>query len=365
MTKHELDTPVAIVDLDIMERNIQKMAEYAKSAGVNLRPHIKTHKIPAIAHKQIEAGAIGITVAKLGEAEVMASAGIRNILIVYPIVGEVKVKRLIDLTRETSVIASVDSAQVAQNLSKAAQKSGISLDVVIIVDLGFESCGISPGMETVKMAKRISKLNNLRFKGIMGYAGQVYKVKNQGEIRKVAHQEASIMVQTAQSIISEGIPVKIVSVGSTPTARILGNFAGVTEIRPGTYVFNDNVEIDMGVAETDDCAVKILSTVISRPTSTRAVIDAGSKILSSDRGLKPIRGFGRVINDPNVEINSLQEEHGTINLKKPSEKPRVGDKIEIIPNHVCAVVNLVDKLIAIRKDKVEIALPVAARGKVT
>jgi len=365
MNKMELDTPVALVDLDIMERNIERMANYARSAGVNLRPHAKAHKVPAIAHMQIDGGAIGITVAKIAEAEVMALAGIKDIFIAYQIVGAEKLKRLANLSPQTKLSVAVDDFEAARILAEFFNNRKKQLDAVVIVDLGFKRCGVLSGRTAVELAKKISTLKGLRFKGIMGFAGQVYGSKSWDEVVRIGTEEGEVMADTAEMIRKSGIEVEVVSVGSTATAQIAGSISGITEIRPGAYVFNDRVEMTTGVAELNDCALRIISTVVSRPTAERAIIDAGDKVFSQDCGLERMRGFGLVVERPDIEIERLNEEHGILKLADKDQDIRIGDKLEIIPNHACPVCNLFDQLIGIRNDQVETILPVEARGKVS
>jgi len=364
MNKDQLDTPVAIVDLDILRRNIKNMAGFAGKAGVNLRPHVKTHKIPAIAHKQIDAGAIGVTVAKLGEAEVMAAGGIKDIFIAYQIVGKNRTERLINLTRQVRISVAVDNLKVAAAISSAAKKRKAKIDVIMMVDMGFKRCGVLPGKAAIKLAQGISQLKGLRFKGIMTYAGHAYVAGNQAEMKKIAQEEGKIAVETADMIRKTGLAVEVVSVGSTPTCKVSGLIPGVTEIRPGTYVFNDMMEVHLKVARIEDCALRVLSTVISRPARDRAIIDAGDKTLSPDRGLKGMKGYGCIVDRPDVMLETLHEEHGILRIKNPSTDIEIGDKVEIIPNHVCAVVNLFDQLVGVRKNEVKEVWQVAARGKV-
>jgi len=365
MKKIDLDTPVAIVNLNIMERNIYGMANWAKKAGISLRPHVKTHKTPALAQKQIEAGAIGVTVAKIGEAEVMAVAGIKDIFIAYQIVGTQKIERLVNLSRQAMLTVAVDDFEAATALSDTFYKNNLTIDVVVIVELGFNRCGVAPGRQTVEFVKKIASLNGLRVKGIMGYAGHVYGAKNWDEVLRIGSEEGKVMVATADMIRKSGIQVDVVSVGSTPTAKIAGSIPGVTEIRPGAYIFNDRVEMTIGAADQDDCALRIITTVISRPTAERAIIDAGDKVFSHDCGLDGMKGFGLVVHRPDIEIERLNEEHGILKLSQQDRNIRIGDKLEIIPNHVCPVCNLFDRLVGIRNDRVEVIWRVEARGRVS
>jgi D-serine deaminase-like pyridoxal phosphate-dependent protein len=365
MNKMDLDTPVAIVDLRVMEVNIERMAGYARKSGISLRPHVKSHKIPAVAQRQVDAGAVGITVAKIGEAETMVRSGIRDVLIAYPIVGTQKVERLVNLCDQARLAVAVDHSEPAEALSDAFLRRKLTIDVLVIVELGFNRCGVSPGRWLLEMVKKISKLRGLRFRGIMGYAGQVYAAENWDEVANIGREEGRVLADTAGAISRDGFPVEVVSAGSTPSARIVGSIPGITEIRPGAYIFNDRVEMAMGVAKEEDCALRVITTVVSRPTAERAVIDAGDKVLSQDRGLDRMTGFGLVVGRPDIEVERLNEEHGILRLSHRDRKIRIGEKLEIIPNHVCPVCNLVDQIVGIRNDQVESVLPVLARGKVT
>jgi len=365
MHKTELDTPVVLVDLDQMEANIQDMADFARSAGVKLRPHVKTHKIPEIAHKQLRAGAKGVTVAKIGEAEVMADAGIEDIFIAYEIIGPIKIARLLKLARKAKLRVAVDSVEGASALSEAAQGEGLRLDVMIEVDVGLHRCGVLPGKPTLELAREVVRMPGLHFKGIFTHVGYASPHPNEAERVMAGRREGETMAELAASIRREGIEVEEVSVGSTPTAKIAGLVEGVTEIRPGTYVFYCLNNVYQGVVGIDQCALTIQSMVISRPALDRAIIDAGSKMLSSDKRAfaSPDEGYGAVKGYPDAKIVRLNEEHGFLKLAGESRKLKIGDLVEVIPNHVCAVVNLQDQLVGVRGGEVEVIWDVAARGK--
>ena len=353
------------VDIDIMEKNINDMARFCKRAGVNHRPHIKTHKIPAIARKQIKAGACGITAAKIGEAEVMAEGGIKDIFIAYQIVGEKKLKRLLKLAKKVPHLSvAIDDFEPAYDLANIFKKNNMTIDVLLIIESGFKRCGVLPGKPALDLARKVAQLKGLKLKGIMGYAGQVYNARSWKEVKRIGRREGELLVHTARLIRREGIKIETVSCGSTPTSKIAAKVKGVTEVRAGTYVFNDGIEMAIGYARPKDCALRVISTVISRPTKGRAIIDAGDKALTPDRGLKGMRGFGYIVNRPSLELNIIHEEHGILKLKSQSSSLKIGDRLEIIPNHACGAVNLFDKLIGLRKNKVEVVWPVSGRGKV-
>ena len=290
MEKKQLETPVLVVDLDKLENNIKKMADLSRQAGVRLRPHVKTHKTPAIAHKQLEAGAKGITVAKLGEAEVMAAAGIKDILIAYQIIGEKKIKRLLNLASYSKVKVAVDSAEGALPLSNAFYSAGKILDVFIEIDTGLGRCGALPMQPALNLAKKILELPGLKLKGLFTHEGHVTQVNSLDEAKNIAYQTQRSIVDTANLFQEVGIKLEEISVGSTPSIKVYGVAPGVTEIRPGTYVFYDASGVSIGIVDEGECAATVLVTVISRPKPDKAIIDAGSKALTVAQGEKGMEG---------------------------------------------------------------------------
>ena len=363
MDKYELDTPVAVIDLDIMEKNISDMADFANSAGVKLRPHIKTHKTPEIASMQLKAGANGITCAKLGEVEVMIdSIAVDDIFIANQIVGGEKIQRLLKLSERAKISVGVDSVKVAQPISDVAVKHGVKIPVIIKIDVGLKRTGVPYGEPAVELAKKIVKMHGLLLAGIYTHEGHVYNVTGFDEVRQVGLESGQMMIETADMMRKSGIDVETISVGATPSAKITCTVNGVTETRPGTYVFNDYFEIKLGAAKEEDCALTILATVISVPTDDRAVIDAGTKSLTSDKA-QAFGVYGLVKGIPDVKLTRAYEEHGVLKLDNAKARLKVGDKIEVIPNHVCPAVNLFDELVVIRNDRVETTWKVSARGK--
>jgi D-serine deaminase-like pyridoxal phosphate-dependent protein len=363
MRKIELDTPVAVVDLDIMERNISDMAAFARDTGVHLRPHIKTHKVPEITRRQLEAGAVGITCAKLGEAEVMAeAAGAKDIFIANLIVGDDKIRRLLNLAERVRMSVGVDSIEVGQPISDAATRRGLKVPVLIKIDVGLERTGVSYGEPAVELAKKIKEMPGLELSGIYTHEGQVYGATSSEHLYELAQEAGHRITQTAKMIRQAGIEIDTVSVGATPSARVTCAVSGVTETRPGTYVFNDLYQIKLGVAEERDCALTVLATVISVPARDRAVIDAGTKSLFSDKS-SAFGVYGLVKGMPHVALVRAYEEHGVLKVDPSEGKLEVGDKLEIIPNHVCPAVNLFDELVGVRNGNVTVTWSVAARGK--
>ncbi len=361
--KYELDTPVAIVDLDIMEKNITDMADFAKSVGVKLRPHIKTHKVPEIAAKQLEAGANGITCAKLSEAELMLnSVNVDDIFVANMIVGEDKISKLIRLSEKCNISVAVDSVEVAQPISDSAEKRGIKIPILIKVDVGLHRTGVLYGKPTVDLAEKLVKMNGVELVGIYTHEGHVYGAETFEDVKRIGLESGQMMVQTAEMLKQAGVGVDVISVGATPSAEVACTVSGITETRPGTYVFDDYYQMKLGVAKESDCALTILATVISVPADDRAVIDAGTKSFTSDK-CQAFGVYGWIKGMPDVQLIRAYEEHGVLKIDPSKRKLKVGDKLEIIPNHVCPAVNLFDELIVTKNNNVETMWKVAARGK--
>ncbi|MGQ0569763.1 MAG: alanine racemase [Armatimonadota bacterium] len=362
----DLDTPVLLVDIAIMERNIERMSAMARQAGVTVRPHVKTHKIPALARRQLAAGARGITVAKLGEAEVMADAGIDDILVCYPILGNEKLERLAHLARRAHVTVALDSLEVAEGLADTARRYGVHVDVYLEVDSGLNRCGLPPGGPVAGLARQIAPLRGMTITGVCTHAGHAIRARSPEERDAIGRYEGECAVQTKEQVEAAGVPLREVSVGSSATVHVSGRVRGVTEIRPGTYIFNDFMQMSAGSATEDDCALTVLSTVVSRPARDRIILDAGSKCLSSDfHGVTDkMGGYGYLKGSGGTLVARLSEEHGVVLVRNGSPELAIGDRVEIIPNHACAALNLFDTLIGVRDGSVETSWPVLARGKV-
>jgi len=361
-----LDTPSLVLDLDKVEANIREMAAIAEDAGVTLRPHTKTHKSPDLAKLQLAAGASGITVAKLGEAEVMAEAGITDILIAYPVCGPIKLARLKKLAGRINVSISLDSLEVARGLSGIGEEIGKRIKVLLEINTGLDRCGVPPGDEAVALAELIAPLPGLELTGILTHEGHAHFQERTIEgIKRCALEAGEKMVKTAELLRSRGIPIRDVSVGSTPTARYIAYVPGITELRMGTYIFNDYNGIMSGVATEDTCAVTVLTTVVSIPAQDRLIVDGGSKTFSSDRlTLNEQGGFGLFRDYPEIIMNRLSEEHGFLKLPDARDRLRIGDRLEVIPNHICVVSNLFDRFHGVRHGVLEREIPILARGKV-
>jgi D-serine deaminase-like pyridoxal phosphate-dependent protein len=362
----QLDTPVLLLDLDIMERNLQDIAAFANQQGIDWRPHIKTHKCVEIAKKQIEYGACGITVAKVSEAEVMAKAGITDILIACPLSSPLKLKKVASLLPLAKIKLAVDSPKQAERIHQFFEHSSTAIDVWIKVDTGLHRCGVEPGKETVLLAKEISKYSKLNLQGLFTHAGHAYASSGQ-EMEKIGLYEGQAIAESAEWCEKEGIPIRHRSVGSTPTFRISGKVPGITEVRPGNAVFFDAIQVGLGVATFDQCALRLLSSVVSiRPNEKRLILDTGSKSLSLDQGAHgnaSVNGYGHVVNHPELTIQRLSEEHGIVSINQQTNLD-VTDRVQIIPNHACTVVNLFDSFVLTRKGTIVGEWRIDARGKV-
>jgi D-serine deaminase-like pyridoxal phosphate-dependent protein len=354
-----------MIDLERLNENIRKMQQVADSAGIRLRPHAKTHKMPEVARLQVEAGAVGVTVAKLGEAEVMADGGVRDILIAYPIVGRRKIERLAALLPRASITVAVESEEGIEAAAEAGRLAGRKVAVWIEVDCGFGRVGVAPDPIVVRaMAARISREPTLELKGLLTFAGQSYEAGSDDDRRRVAKLEAETVERLAEMLRAEGCRIESVSAGSTPSSRFVAGLSGVTEIRPGTYVFGDLMQVKLGAHELDQCALTVYATVVSRPAPDRAVIDAGTKLFSSDGEDSPIgTGRGYAIGYPDITLEWMTEEHGMLRLGEASRRLRIGDRLAFVPVHCCGVINMTDRVAVVRDGEVEAFWNVAARGQ--
>ena len=357
----DLSTPAVVVDLDVLERNISRMATRARDAGVRLRPHAKTHKCPEIGRLQRSAGAWGLSLAKLGEAEVFVDAGFDDVFLAYPIVGEDKGRRLLALSDRARLAAGVDSVEGARSLAGPFAAAGRTLDVVLKVDVGYGRVGVLPE-RAVEVARLVAELPGLRLRGAFTHAGHGYLAEDRAGVDEVARLEGERLVEAATRLREAGLVVDEVSVGSTPTAAVAMRVGGVTECRPGNYVFHDASQVALGTCGVEDCALTIVATVVSVPAADRAVVDAGSKTLSSDPLRPRAGGYGRILGRES-RIEKLSEEHGVVAVA-PGETFRVGERVRILPNHACVVANLHDRLVGVSGERVETILDVAARGRV-
>ena len=356
-----LETPVPLVDLDRMERNLDRLAGYTRAHGLALRPHVKTHKSPIIASAQLERGAAGVTCATTREAEVMSTV-CDDILVAYPPVGEARLRRLMALPERVRLTVALDSAAAIDALGAAAAAAGRTVSVYVEADVGMRRVGVGSAADVVALARRVASHPSLDFAGLTFYPGH---------IRESVDKQAAAMAELRRALDeviaalgTAGLPPRVVSGGSTPTMMKTHELPAVTEFRPGTYVFNDRTTAEVGACDWDDCALTVLATVVSTAVPGQAVIDAGTKAL----GREPLRagageGFGVLLGHRDVFVRAMSEEHGMLELGESTWRPRVGEQVRVIPNHVCIVVHLNDVVHGIRGDRVETMLPVEARGR--
>lgn len=343
-------TPAVVIDMARVEQNIARIQAVCDAAGVANRPHIKTHKSPVIAQMQIAAGAKGITCQKLGEAEVMAAAGINDILISYNLLGDEKMARLGSLHAHIDITVAADNAVVVADLGKAGKLAGRDLPVVVECDTGRKRAGVETSAEAVALARTIAATPGLSFAGFMMYPTED------------GWAEAQRFLDDALAgIRADGLDATIISTGGTPNLPHVGKLRGATEHRFGTYIYNDRMQVAAGVAGWDDCALNVYATVVSRAGADRGILDAGSKTLTADPG-GGLDGYGLIIEHPEARIAKFAEEHGFLDLARSNPRPDIGDVVRIVPNHVCVVVNMVDEVVMVRGDEILGVLPVAARG---
>ena len=346
----EIETPAVLVDLAVVQRNIAKFQAYADAHGLKVRPHIKTHKLPQIAAMQIAAGAVGITCQKVSEAEAMVDAGgFGDVLITYNILGAEKLARLRALAARITVSVVADSAAVVAGLS-AAFAGGPPLTVLVECNTGADRCGVESPAAAAELAQVIAQAPGLRFGGLMTYP----VMGGNGAVQ-------AFMASAKALIEAQGRGVPVISSGGSPSMWQAGEVAAVTEHRPGTYVYFDRSLVARGACGWDDCALSVLVTVVSVPSAQRAIVDAGSKVLTSD--LLGLAGYGQVMGRDDLMVDQLSEEHGRLISTGPIGL-RVGDRLRIVPNHACVVSNMVDHVHVLDGGRVQM-WPVVARGRVT
>ena len=358
-----LDTPAVTIDLAIMEDNIRRVQQYLSKHGIANRPHIKTHKIPALGKLQMQAGAMGITCQKLGEVEVFTDAGVTDdVLLTFNILGAAKTERLMALSKRLRRLAVVlDNETVARGLSEAAVRHGRDVPFLVECDTGMGRNGVQTPQAALDLARAAMKLPGLRFEGIMTFPLRAPGASLTNP--KLSAPGSLIFFTEALKLFKQaGIPVPVVSGGGTPATFTVQDYPMLTEHRAGTYIFCDVMTVAAGAATWDNCAMRVRATVVSRPTAERAVFDCGTKVLTSDQ--YTVTGYGHVMEYPDAVIPHLSEEHGVIDLSKCRKKPEIGEIIHVVPNHCCVVSNMVDELYGVRDGKVETTWRVAARGTV-
>lgn len=346
----EVDTPAVVIDLDRAEANIDKLQAYLDAHGIANRPHIKTHKLPLLAKRQVAAGAEGITVQTLGEAEVMADSGITDLLITYNLIGAAKARRLALLAARADVKVAVDNEVALATVAEAAERAGKSIGVLVEFESGKQRQGVLEPVQALALASKIEASQHLRFEGLLTYP---------------ASKAIGPFVEEARRLFAErGIEIRTVSAGGTPNMWSAHEIPAITEYRVGTSVYHDRKSVHRGESTLEECALFVHVTLVSMPTADRGVIDAGSKVLTSD--LVPPEmgeGYGTIVEYPDAVIRELSEEHGVVDFGNSEARPEIGARLTVLPNHVCPVSNLVDEVVLQRAGEVEAIVPVAARGK--
>jgi D-serine deaminase-like pyridoxal phosphate-dependent protein len=359
LDKYAINTPALLIDLDKMEHNVRKMGNFFRKKQTDLRPHIKTHKTPILAHKQLEAGAVGITCQKLAEAEIMANSGIGDILIANQIVGDQKIRRLVNLAKWVDIKVAVDNPENVKAIGGAAQQKGVEIGILVEVNIGMDRCGVSPGEKALQLAREIERQNGLKFLGLMGYEAHTVFLSSYEE-RKLKTKEAlGLLIGTKRLIEKSGIECRVLSAGGTGTYDITGSYPEVTEVQAGSYITMDTKYRTVeGIGGEFKQALTLLATVVSRPTEHRAVIDAGMKSITHEFGMPELD-----MDQTGVQLDVLAEEHGILRIENPTKELDVGKKIELIPSHGCTTINLHDYFYGIRDGLVECIWPIEARGK--
>jgi D-serine deaminase-like pyridoxal phosphate-dependent protein len=356
-----LETPALVVDLDRMERNLDAAAAYAETHGLALRPHVKTHKSPIVAAAQLKRGARGLTCATPFEAEVMSTV-CDDVLVAYPPVGTPRARRISWLPAHVRVTVALDSVQAVDELAHAARAAGRPIGVYVELDLGMHRVGVPQLADAIAIASRVTAARGLEFDGLAFYPGHVRESVDRQDDK--LHELATSLEHALSRFDAAGLSPRVVSGGSTPTLWRSHELPGVTEIRPGTYVYNDRTTAAIGACEWEDCALTVLATVVSTAVPGQAVIDAGTKSL----GREPVRGaegegFGQLLEHPEVVVARMSEEHGVLDLEQSDWRPVVGERVRVVPNHVCIVVHLNDLVYGARGEMAVSSWPVAARGR--
>lgn len=359
-TIHDLDTPVPLVDVDRMHANLRRAAEYCRAHGLAWRPHAKTHKSPVLAAEQVRAGAIGVTVATPREAEVMARV-VDDLLLAYPPIGRAKLDRLMALPARVRLTVGLDSADALRGLAEAARDAGRRVGVLVEADAGMGRVGVQSAADAVALARVAADEEGIDYRGVMFYPGHVRQcIEQQDEaIRALSERMGGVL----RGLEDAGLKPEVVSGGSTPTFWRSHEVAGLTEVRPGTNIFNDRTTAEIGACGWDENAYSVLATVVSTAVPGQAVVDAGSKALSKEEIRADTVGYGALLDRPEVVVKSVSEEHGLLDLSGTDWRPRIGERVRIVPNHVCVSVNLNERLYAVRGDDVVDVWEVEGRGR--
>lgn len=357
-----VETPALVIDHGVLVQNVSDMAERARRAGVSLWPHAKTHKSGRVAALQREHGAAGLTVATVREAEYFAGVGFDDILLAYPPVGAWRLERLLELAKRIRLRVVLDSTEAVELLAESGRRVGIAVDYLWEVDCGVRRTGTAPGRETARLLASAPKRTDARLAGLMTFAGHVYGAASTDEIAQIAAAEGEAVRETAAALAGVGIEVEALSVGTTPTSHFLERAGGVSEARPGNYVFYDATQVLLGIVCRERCALSVLATVVSRPDERRLILDAGSKALAAERLSPRTTGFGFVVGQEGLVVERLFEEHAIVTSEEPIRIP-IGARVRVVPNHACAAVNLHDRMLIVDQgDEVVDIWPIEPRG---
>jgi D-serine deaminase-like pyridoxal phosphate-dependent protein len=360
-----IDTPALLLDYDILLKNLQDMQQKADQYNVKLRPHTKTHKMPELAKLQVSVGACGITVAKVGEAEVMAENGLQDIFIANEIIGFTKMLRIRELHRKITIRLGVDNEYQVDQLHEVFKDEAKPIEVLIEVEVGENRSGVITDEQVIALTRHIQSRPGVLLKGVFSHEGHSYKAQDVEDCQRICRESQLRTLRAANIAKGLGAPVTIVSIGATPSMMHSAVIEGITEVRPGTYIFMD---VGQGTAISDysRCAATVLASVISMPTEERIVLDVGAKALTMQTrsgGICTTTGYGLVKNSNNVRLSGMYDEHGLIYSKEWRSALAVGDKIEVIPNHICPVCNLYDSAYLVSKGEVLKEIPILCRGK--
>jgi D-serine deaminase-like pyridoxal phosphate-dependent protein len=364
MTRDEIPTPALLLDLDRFERNVERMASHVRAAGKALRPHAKTHRCPEIARRQVAAGALGVACAKLGEAEVMARAGIRGLLITTEVVAPSAIRRLMRLAGEApDTMVVVDNAENVDALAHAAAEDGVTVNVLVDIDVGGRRTGAQPGEPALALGRRVAAARSLRLRGLQGYAGHCAHVVGWDARRRASHEAMAPLMETRRLFETAGLPVEIVAGGSTGTHDIDVELAGLTELQSGSYCVMDldyrRIGGRRGAAMTEfEMALTVVATVVSVPTADRAMVDAGLKAFSTDKPFPP-----EAVERPGIEYGFAGDEHGRLTIIDRQRLVRLGERIEFFPPHCDPTFNLYDRVWCVRAGKVDAVWEISARGR--
>jgi D-serine deaminase-like pyridoxal phosphate-dependent protein len=357
-----IDTPAVLVDLDVVEANLIRVQARAQARGLALWPHTKTHKSTWLAAKQLDLGAQGLTVAKLGEAEVMRAAGLHTLLIAYPLIGPIKLERMTHLLEHGATVrVALDSREAADTVAEAARRAGTEVGVLIEIDTEYHRVGVPPGEAALPLARYVADQHGPRYQGLFSFAGHMSGNLDEEGRRRILEREATILAQTRDILVRAGLAPEAISLGGTHHSARMEQLGLGTEIRPGTYIYNDRNTVIAGSCDEADCAASVLVTVVSAH-ETWAVIDGGSKTFTFDQS--HLGGFGIVRGWPEIVFERMSEEHGILTWSGRTPLLRVGERLQIIPNHICPVINLHDASYGVRRGQVERIIRTDGRGKV-